>query len=293
VDPTSVTYQKQAVIVSTTNGQGPWSIRTIPDSRATAYSDPSVAVGAKGTVYFGYENGGVKPTDAGGHPLIAVSHDHGLTWSPSVDVGVPFGIQNTALPEVVAGDDNRAAFAFLGTPTGGNDQDSAFTGVWHLYVAMTYDGGSSWITTDATPTDPVQRGCIWILGGSNKCRNLLDFNDITADRVGRVLVGYADGCTAACVTNPAKNTYTSVGTIARQTCGRTLFARNDPGPGTCPAAATTTATAPTASTGTPGATKSALPLTATGAPGALLAAVAGLCLLLAMALTRNNKEGST
>jgi hypothetical protein len=33
-------------------------------------------------------------------------------------------------------------------------------------------------------------------------RNLLDFNDITMDGQGRVLVAYADGCTGRCVHNP-------------------------------------------------------------------------------------------
>jgi hypothetical protein len=103
-----------------------------------------------------------------------------------------------------------------------------------LYVAFTYDGGTTWTTTDATPSDPVQRGCIWNQGGNNPCRNLLDFNDITVDKVGRVLVGYADGCTGSCVTDATQNA--SVGpataqdalaTIARQTGGRGLFAAFD------------------------------------------------------------------
>ena len=46
---------------------------------------------------------------------------------------------------MVAGDADRAAFAFLGTTTGGNYQDAGqLPGVWHLYVAHTYDGGVTW-----------------------------------------------------------------------------------------------------------------------------------------------------
>ncbi|NUQ99228.1 MAG: hypothetical protein HOY79_22650 [Streptomyces sp.] len=45
---------------------------------------------------------------------------------------------------MTAGDDNRAAFAFLGTTTGGNYPDTDnFKGVWHLYVATTYDALAS------------------------------------------------------------------------------------------------------------------------------------------------------
>jgi hypothetical protein len=128
---------------------------------------------------------------------------------------------------MVAGDDNRAALAFLGTMTAGDDQSSSFAGVWHLYVALTTDGGATWTTVDTTPSDPVQRGCIWLGGGSNQCRNLLDFIDVTADAQGRVIAGYADGCVGACVTGTT-NSYTAIATIARQSGGSGLFAATMP-----------------------------------------------------------------
>ena len=54
--------------------------------------------------------------------------------------------------QVVAGDDNRASFAFLGTTTGGDFQSqSQFNGVWYLYIATTYDGGQTWSLVNATP----------------------------------------------------------------------------------------------------------------------------------------------
>src|SRR4029077_12558130 len=109
------------------------------------------------------------------------------------------------------------------TPTAGDTQSADFLGIWHLYVAFTYNSGRTWTTADATPADPVQRGCIWNQGGSNPCRNLLDFNDITVDKVGRVLVGYADGAVGTCVQGTSI-TRASVATIARQTAGRRLFA---------------------------------------------------------------------
>ncbi|HEY6944409.1 MAG TPA: sialidase family protein [Candidatus Acidoferrum sp.] len=218
---------RPGVAVSTNNGLS-WSVRTVPDGKSISPgSDPSVAAGSNNTIYFGYVN-------LDGHPKIAVSHDRGLSWSKSKDAGTPFGIQNAEFAEVIAGDDNRAAFAFLGTQTSGDTQSSDFQGVWHLYVAFTYNAGHTWTTVDATPTDPVQRGCIWNQGGSNPCRNLLDFNDITVDKFGRVLVGYADGCTGSCVTDPTQNASTgpasaqdALATIARQVGGRGLFAAFD------------------------------------------------------------------
>lgn len=218
---------RPGVAVSTNNGLS-WTVHTVADGKSISPgSDPSVAAGSNNTVYFGYVN-------SDGHAKIAVSHDRGLSWSKSRDAGTPFGIQNAEFAEVIAGDDNRAAFAFLGTQTAGDTQSSEFQGVWHLYIAFTYNSGRTWTTVDATPTDPVQRGCIWNQGGSNPCRNLLDFNDITVDKFGRVLVGYADGCTGSCVTDPTQNASTgpasaqdALATIARQVGGRGLFAAFD------------------------------------------------------------------
>ena len=218
---------RPGVAVSTDNGLS-WVVRTIPDAVSISPgSDPSVAAGSSDTIYFGYVNGD-------GHAKIAVSQDRGLHWSKSRDAGTPFGIQNAEFAEVIAGDDNRAAFAFLGTPTAGDTQSADFLGIWHLYVAFTYNGGRTWTTADATSADPVQRGCIWNQGGSNPCRNLLDFNDITVDKFGRVVVGYADGCTGSCVNDPSQNASAgpasaqdALATIARQVGGRGLFATFD------------------------------------------------------------------
>ena len=218
---------RPGIAVSTDNGLT-WVVRTVPDAQSPGRGgDPSIAAGKNNTIYLGYVN-------ADGHAKIAVSHDRGVSWSKSKDAGTPFGIQNSEFAEVIAGDDNRAAFAFLGTPTAGDDQSGDFLGVWHLYAAFTYDGGRTWTTADVTPSDPVQRGCVWNGGGSNPCRNLLDFNDITVDKVGRVLIGYADGCTGTCVTDSTQNATAgpataqdALATIARQTGGRGLFASFD------------------------------------------------------------------
>lgn len=211
---------QQAVVVSTNNGLS-WTVRKVPGSSA-GENDPSVGIATDGTVYFGF-------VGADGHVRAAVSHNKGITWSTPKDVGAPFGIQNAAFPAVVAGDGDRAAVAFLGTPTGGNGTgtDPNFPGVWHLYVATTFDGGATWTTVDATPNDPVQRGSICLQGtGCANSRNLLDFMDIAVDAEGRVLVAFADGCVGACVSGPP-NSDTAIGTIARQSGGMGLFATFD------------------------------------------------------------------
>ena len=236
----------QGMAVSRDNGSS-WTYSVVPDSKAepsAAGSDPSIGIGAGNTVYFGYEDGS-------GSPKIAVSHDHGTTWDRSVDVGAPLGIRNTKFPEVVAGDDDRAAYAWLGTTTPGDDQAADFKGVWFLYVSFTYDGGKTWTTVEADPGDVIQRGCIWNGGGGNPCRNLLDFNDATVDKQGRVLVAYTDGCAdypyqyqsvtgeaeglsphgpSKCQSDPSAYADTdkvSLDGLVRQSCGTGLFAAYD------------------------------------------------------------------
>jgi len=262
----------QGMAVSTDNGLN-WTVRTVPDSILGEW-DPSIGIGtnnvgrpggsASNTIYFGYDGGN------SGHALVAVSHDRGLNWSSSVDVGAAFGIQNTAFPAVVAGDDNRAAFAFLGSTTGGDGgtaDPTKFNGIWHLYIAYTYDGGLTWVTTDATPNDPVQKGPICNQGttcmGSMNTRNLLDFMDVTVDKLGRVLVGYADGCIDACDAGgdagTSANSYSALATIARQTSGLRLFAQSDPA-GSPTAAGTMT---PVASGTVPASTTATVPASVT------------------------------
>ncbi|MDQ1708381.1 MAG: hypothetical protein QOJ88_1592 [Pyrinomonadaceae bacterium] len=214
----------QAVVVSEDNGIT-WNIRKLPQSAASD-RDPSVAVGRDNTLYFSYQN-------ADGHSRVAVSRDKGLTWERDTDIGAQLGIRNSLFHAAVAGDGDRAAVAFFGTTTGGADYDQpAFTGVWYLYIATTFDRGQTWWTQNATPNDPIQRGGICTTG---PCRNLLDFFGADVDKEGRVLVGYDDGCISrACITGqksyglPAINDFIAKAVIARQTGGKRMFAAYDP-----------------------------------------------------------------
>jgi hypothetical protein len=203
------TFTNQAAVVTTNDGLS-WTVNAIPGSHATLRSDPALAFDKANTMYFGYEDGVYAGNDLsdlskqiGGHAMLATSSDDGAHWSTPVDVGAALGIQNVTFPEVIAGDAGHAAYAFLGSTTAGNPEDTSFQGLWYLYVASTSDGGKTWTTSNLTPGDPVERDCIY-LAGDGSCpsskRNLLDFMDITADKDGRVLVGYADGCTGLCVT---------------------------------------------------------------------------------------------
>src|SRR5881394_2618462 len=226
-----------AVVVSEDNGLT-WSIRPVQNAssqtRANAIlQDPAVAIDNNGRVYFAMSSSTVAGTATGGsNAVVATSTDRGQTWQNIYDVGAVYGLKNIAFPAAVAADVGRAAVAFYGSTTTGDESANTFNGIWHLYVSNTFDGGLHWTTNDVTPKDPMQRGCIWSHGGADICRNLLDFFDMTVDKQGRVQVGYVDGCTdGACVqaaTTANGNAYTARGVIARQSSGRRLLANFDP-----------------------------------------------------------------
>lgn len=213
--------EEQAVVVSEDNGVT-WDIRHVPGSKVNGESDPSVAAGSGNTMYFGYQDGAGNDNT---RLMVGVSRDHGKTWERKVDLSSRLGIRNVQFPEVIAGDDDRAAVAFLGTKTGGNDQNNAFAGKWHLYISTTYDRGKTWTTIDATPNELVQVGCIQLTGCTH--RNLLDFNDITVDKQGRVLVAWADGCPRECEKGAEWDNDWHSAVITRQVGGKGLFKAYD------------------------------------------------------------------
>jgi hypothetical protein len=212
-----------------------WDIRKVPNSLG-GNSDPSVAIARDNRVYFAF-------IDNDNFPVVAISDDHGHNWYNIKDVGKLANINNAVFAAAVAGDNNRAAVAYLGTTTPGDLQAREFPGVWHLYISSTFDGGNTWHTVNATPNDPVQRGPIWLKGGGEVSRNLLDFMDATIDHDGRVLVGFADGCLGDCVQAPDTargNTYEDITSIVRQTGGRRMFQEFDPPDLSAPGAPTVT-----------------------------------------------------
>jgi hypothetical protein len=246
VVPTTNCNQQGSVIVSEDNGIT-WTIHHVPGTKSTLdltdtnnthsnIIDAQVSFDDAGTLYFAMAN--VPGAYLAATQMItATSADDGTSWSNIYDIGAIFGLQNVEFPYVIAADANRAAVAFYGTATAGDESANGFKGIWHVYVASTFDGGAHWSTTDATPNDPMQRGCIWNKGGANICRNLLDFIGASVDKFGRVEVAYVDGCAdgncsqaPSSATHFSGNGYTARGVIARQSSGKRLVAQYDPQP---------------------------------------------------------------
>jgi hypothetical protein len=234
--------------ITTSNGSS-WGSYTIPgSSEPTDGFDPSAATTPDNTLYESWSG-------ANFHPFVALSKTHGSSWSTPVDLSGTMNppIVSSTFQAMTAGDNGRAAVAYLGSTTGGNPFTTSWHGVWDLYVSYTYDGGTTWSTVKAT-TDPVQRG--YLCAGGTSCsagRNLLDFMDANLTKDGRVVVGYADGCINACAAaggTEAQST-DAYATIAYQSSGQGLLAAYDTTPSPTP---TPTATATATPTPTPTAT---------------------------------------
>ena len=232
----------QSVVVSEDNGTT-WTVRpvhTLTQSAAPSSvgggDDPALSIDSAGNLYFAFSNFGTQ----GG---VAVSSDKGLTWTNMYDVLANYGVKNVCFPAATAGDGGRAAITFYGsvTPNGGthgSSNDGTFDGVWHLYVAHTFNQGASWTTSDITPQMPMQRSGLLRGGGADAWRNLADFYDITADKDGRVLVGYSNGCAGGncgqAPVNPDGTSsvkgagYSATASIARQSSGKRMLTAHDP-----------------------------------------------------------------
>lgn len=201
---------------------------TIPGATTPARGfDPSVATASNNRVYQSWSR------NDDYHPVVSWSDDHGATWAPTVDLAttVSPALSAATFEAAVAGDGDRAAVAYLGTwggAAGKTPFDDGYAGVWYLFVSYTFDGGASWQTVQATP-EPVQRGSIDDGGtGTTGQRNLLDFMDAALTKEGRVLVGYADGCLAACnAGGTSADSQAAYATVAYQASGRGLFAAYD------------------------------------------------------------------
>jgi len=117
-------------------------------------------------------------------------------WHNDLDVGAPFSIRNTVFPEVVTGDNDRASFFFLGTPSAGDgtgaDTGTPFNGVWARLHSHYLQRGQDLVHCGChAQRSRAARGDLYP-GATcpSGTRNLLDFNDLTVDKAGRVFAAY-------------------------------------------------------------------------------------------------------
>jgi hypothetical protein len=170
-----------------------WTVRPGPKDFGAESIDPEVSFAPDGSLYAFWR---------GLDHLVyfARSPDLGLTWAGPWRVSPP-DVRSTVFQAMAAGEDGRAAMAFLGTfDTDAHPSDAPEDTVWHLFLAHT-DGAASdapeFVVHQVTgPADPVQIGCVWLFGGGHPCRNMLDFIDGAVAPDGTFYTAFTKGCTS-------------------------------------------------------------------------------------------------
>ena len=156
--------------------------------------DPEITVTPDGTAYMLWRG-------QDHLQYLARSADKFDTWEGPWRVS-PEGVKSTAFAGLTSQVDGKIAFAFLGSrDTGAYPSEAPDDARWHLFTGVSLDAAAAnptFTLLQATPdADPVQIGCVWLEGGGEPCRNMLDFIDMASDKDGRFYVAYTEGCIAA------------------------------------------------------------------------------------------------
>lgn len=184
--------------VSTDSGLT-WTVAPGPSDVGGTSIDPDITFGPDGTLYALWQG-------EDNLAYMARTPDLGATWAGPFLVTPP-GVKSTSFSVLNAGDQGRLAMSFLGTrDTDAYPSEAEDDARWHLFVVTTEDADAenpTFTSFQVTPDeDPVQIGCVWLEGGGEPCRNMLDFIDSAVHPDGTFYVVYTEGCTEDCAGNP-------------------------------------------------------------------------------------------
>lgn len=174
-----------------------WNQVTVDNSVGFDGHEAIVSTDRAGNVYYFF-------LDENTLPRLSVSTDDGETWSAPMNVTAP-GVTRAKFPSIVAGEEGRIAFLYLGTtsPEGQdlyNETKQAYAdnATWNGYVGFSLDALDAdpvFATVTAHPdADPLHRG-----GCSGRCQveggGMYDFLDIEVHPLtGQVWVALVDNC---------------------------------------------------------------------------------------------------
>ena len=170
-----------------------WQRVRVANRTAIWGPDPSVAVDAKGNIYYLF-------LDKDRLPYVTYSRDGGETWARPLAVGMP-GITEAALATIDAGAPGKIAVAYYGTDdVKGKIRKRKYTAKvkWHGYMTMTADLFSKNPTFYSgnvnNMKDPMALGAC----GPRRCYEAYDFIDVVVGFDGTPWAAFADSCTLAC-----------------------------------------------------------------------------------------------
>lgn len=209
---------KLEVAISRDNGDSWNRVVVAKDPHESPYGAwARIAIDRAGNLYYMWHGAG-KDVLGGNRVLLSVSRDKGRTWSSPIDVGIP-GVTAVKYPSLVAGDDGRIAFLYMGSDVRGGfnaPKKRMKQATWNAYVGFTLDA-LAYKPTIATaminpPSDPLHMGpCDYRCSpdpdncGTVGCdmgspvAGIFDYLQLALDpKTGRVAASLVDQCSGAC-----------------------------------------------------------------------------------------------
>lgn len=192
-----------------------WQRVQVSDLR-TAGTHLSLDSDSEGNLYFLWWGG---PQAEDRLPYLAISRDHGATWSDPIMVAPP-GVTEANFPVIAAGDPGHIAITF---PSSTSDDRGDNRRPWNQTVAIStnaLDEQPVFLSATANdPADPIHRGAC-----SGRCGGLWDFLDITIGPSGELWAAASDDCVGDCVTGDGGVLRAGLGIAIRQVGGPLLRA---------------------------------------------------------------------
>ena len=202
------------VAVTDTNGENPIVHTVYEGDEDIQGLFPAMASDLAGNIYATWTNK---------HQVfLAISRDHGETWSKPETISTGKGNTSTVFPFVIAGTKGRVALAWLGTDAETNDVTDA---KWKVYFAQSLnalDANPTWTQVVASD-DIVHVGSVCLEGltcdvtGGN--RSLLEVLQMGLTKDGRVIISY-----------PTTRTGAAWSYLAEQRFGPGMYANIKPTP---------------------------------------------------------------
>jgi hypothetical protein len=165
--------------------------------------DPSVAVDAKGNIYYSFVNRKDRL------PRLVYSRDGGKSWSKPLQYAAP-GVKEANLSTIDVGAPGKVAMTYYGstnTKITKNDEGQASwdhtAATWNGYMSVTADLFSAdpvFFSGTVNPkNDPIKRSAC----GPGRCGRVFDFIDVEIGPDGFAYFAFVDACIEECVEIPA------------------------------------------------------------------------------------------
>jgi photosystem II stability/assembly factor-like uncharacterized protein len=200
-----------------------WHDVTVSDAIQADHHDVEVATDSAGNVYALWLN-------THHLPYLAVSRDHGATWSDPLMVAAP-DVRSAGFAELAAGDTGRVAVSYVGTTS----TDTADTHrPWQYYVGVSQNAldDSPLFVTNVAPTADGSG----IVNRGDCCPGMYDYLDVDVAPTlgGPVWASLSNVCSAACATDPngVDDVYPGQGYAIQEVSGPALTGADPYLPGT-------------------------------------------------------------